>query len=199
MIVDGSTSKPHLRSLAKPPNKMVQEGPSATSHDSEPAELMDSERGDSTRTVYPVDEERTPRPSRRNESAAVPTMPTDSNSRSSAVQLLNRRAGATKGDTSDQWCPNLRTTAPDDSDDCSEASRTGRNLRRAVRSRKDIASERRIGCLRGHHLASLETTKLNGASRNDVGVCIPALNFNRRRGNSKRLGHLCKDSHSMCT
>lgn len=72
MIVDGSSSKPHLRSSAKPPNKMVQEGPSATSHDSEPAELMDvskrgkskkSERGDSTRTVYPVDEERTPRPS----------------------------------------------------------------------------------------------------------------------------------------
>lgn len=140
---------------------------------------------------------------RRNESAAVPTMPTDSNSRSSAVQLLqlarNRRAAATKGDTSDQWCPNSRTTAPDDSDDCSEASRTGRKLRRAVRSRKDTASERRIGCLRGHHLASLETTKLNGASRNDVGVCIPALNFNRRGGNSKRLGHLCKDSHSMCT
>ncbi|KIK18140.1 hypothetical protein PISMIDRAFT_14544 [Pisolithus microcarpus 441] len=162
MIVDGSSSKPRLRSSAKPRNKMVQEGPSTTSHDSEPAELMDvskrgkskkPERGDSTRVVYPVDEERTPRPSRRNESAAVPTMPTESNPRSSSLQPLqvarNRKAGATKGATNDQWCRNLRTTAPDDSDDCSEASRTSRKLRRAVRSRKDTASEMKDWLLTG--------------------------------------------------
>ncbi|KAI6101201.1 RTC4-like domain-containing protein [Pisolithus sp. B1] len=156
MIVDGSSSKRRLRSSAKPPKKMDRERRSATSYDSEPADLMDVSkrgkgknpvRGDSPRIVYPADDDQTPRPSRRKESVAikVPGMPTESNPSSSAVLPLqvarNRKATASVGNTSDQWYRNLRATAPDDSDDCSEASRTGRKSRPAVRRQNDTAAE----------------------------------------------------------
>ncbi|KAI6167304.1 RTC4-like domain-containing protein [Pisolithus thermaeus] len=156
MVVDSSSSKRRLRSSAKPPNKMYQERHSATSHDFEPAELMDVSkrgkgknplRGDSPRIVYPADDDQTPRPSRRKESGAitVPGMPTESNPSSRAVLPLqiarNRKATAAGGNTSDQWYRNLRTTAPDDSDDCSGASRTGRKSRPAVRRQNDAAAE----------------------------------------------------------
>ncbi|KAI6044463.1 hypothetical protein EDC04DRAFT_2889918 [Pisolithus marmoratus] len=168
MSVDSSSSRRRLRSSAKSSNKMAPERRSATSDDSETGELVDaskrgkgknSEKEDSANIVYPVDDEPTPRPSRCKDSAAnkVPAMPREPNHTSSVLHPLqvarNRKASTAKGNntsgSSDPWYRNLRASVPEDSDDCSEASRTGRKSRPAIRSQKETAAEMKDWLLTG--------------------------------------------------
>ncbi|KAI6139799.1 RTC4-like domain-containing protein [Pisolithus tinctorius] len=107
MSVDSSSSRRCLRSSGKPSKRIVQERRFLTSDNSESVEPVDVSKhakgknakpGNPANIIYPVEDEQTPRPSRRTESAAinVSAMPKEPNHNSSVAHPLqiarNRKA-----------------------------------------------------------------------------------------------------------